>query len=100
MSDEIQTEALIGGDPAPAPEPAVEKPKESFDESFDRIAREVTSRQERGPDGRFKAKVDAPEGAPEVPQVPGSPQAAPPDPVPPVIEAPQSLPADVKAAWN
>ena len=83
---------------APAPEPVVsEAPKESFDQTLERVARQATAKMVRGPDGRFAA-VEAP-GAPAV-EVPGSPQAAPPDPAPPVIEAPQSLPADVKAKWD
>lgn len=84
-------------DTSSAETPVVETPKETFDQTFDRVADEVFNGK-RGADGKFQPKVAAP-GAPDGTQVPGSPQAAPPDPAPPVIEAPQSLPADVKAKW-
>lgn len=97
MSDEVvETSAVATETPAPAP--VVETPKETFDQTFERVANEVFDGK-RGPDGKFQPKVVAP-GAPEGTQVPGSPQAAAPDPVQPVIEAPQSLPADVKAKWS
>lgn len=75
-----------------------EQPKETFDQTFERVASEIFDGK-RGPDGKFQSRVAAP-GAPQTPDVPGSPQAAPPDPAPQVIEAPQSLPADVKEKWS
>lgn len=84
----------------PTPEaPAPEAPAETLDQRIERIGRQVTTGGLRDESGRFQPKVVAP-GAPEGDKVPGSPQAAPPDPVKPVIEAPQSLPADVKAKWQ
>lgn len=101
MSDENleqqpTTEAPTGGEgggSSPAPET-------SWEDTLWESAQEIKAREpNRGEDGRFQPKVVA-QGAPEGVQVPGSPQAAPPNPVPPVIEAPQSLPADVKAHWS
>lgn len=77
---------------------APETNKETFDQTLERVAREVETGTRRGEGGKFESRVAAP-GAPETAKVPGSPQAAPPDPAPQVIEAPQSLPADVKAKW-
>ncbi len=96
MDNEIQD---VGTEAQTTETPAVETPRPSFEETMDRVAREVEAREPvHGPDGKFQSKVAAP-GAPTDTQVPGSPQAAPPDPAPPVIDAPQSLPADVKAKW-
>lgn len=101
MSDEIAasevvaTEAPVTAD-VPAPEAAPER-QETFDETLQRVAREATAREARGPDGRFIGR-DTASATPAV-EVPGSTPVAPPDPAPPVIEAPQSLPADVKAKW-
>lgn len=98
MSDtEIVEAPQVADTSAGTPSVEVDTPKETFDQTFDRVAAEVFDGK-RGPDGKFQPKVVAP-GAPDGTQVPGSPQAAPPDPAPPVIEAPQSLPADVKAQW-
>lgn len=77
-----------------APEPV----KETFEQTMDRVAREVTEGK-RGPDGKFQSRVVAP-GAPETPELPGGPQAAAPEPAVQAIEAPQSLPDDVKAVWS
>lgn len=102
MSDEIvasevvATEATATAD-VPAPEAAPER-AETFDETIERVAREAEFGV-RGPDGKFKSRDTAQGATPSV-EVPGSTQAAPPDPAPPVIEAPQSLPADVKAKWS
>lgn len=99
MSDENEiVETPQVADTPLADAPVVETPKETFDQTLERVAREVTTGGQRAPNGQFQPKVAAP-GAPEGVEVPGSPQAAPPDPVQPVIEAPQSLPADVKAKW-
>lgn len=78
-----------------AAEPA---PRETFDQTLERVASEQFDGK-RGSDGRFQPKVVA-RGAPSASEVPGSPTAAPPDPAQPVIEAPQSMPADVKALWS
>jgi hypothetical protein len=106
MSDEIQTTdtsgvPASGVSPSPSEAPASETPKPSMFDSMDRIGSEILSREPvRGPDGKFQPKVVAP-GAPEGGvEVPGGPQAAQtPDPQPVVIEAPQSLPDDVKKVW-
>lgn len=92
-SEIVSTEAPVVAD-TPAPEPV----KETFDETLERVAREATESLKRGPDGKFTSR-DTAEATPTV-EVPGSTPAAPPDPAPPVIEAPQSLPADVKAKWS
>lgn len=81
----------------PAPEAAPER-KETFDETLQRVAREATQGYKRGANGKFESR-DTAEATPTV-EVPGSTPVAPPDPVAPVIEPPQSLPADVKAKWN
>lgn len=88
------------GTEAPTTEtPVVETPKPTFEETMDRVAREVAEREPlKGPDGRFQSKVAAP-GAPADIEVPGKPELAPPEPAKPAIEAPQSLPDDVKKAW-
>lgn len=79
---------------------ASEPVKETFDQTFERVADEVFNRTpERGSDGKFQPRVVA-QGAPEAVEVPGSPQGAAPDPVQPVIKAPQSLPADVSEEWS
>lgn len=95
--NEIVEAPQVATDATAAPSVAVETPKETFDQTFDRVASEIFDGK-RGEDGKFQSRVAAP-GAPRA-EVPGSPQAAPPDPVQPVIEAPQSLPADVKAKWS
>ena len=96
VASEVATEAPVTAD-VPAPEAAPER-KETFDETLQRVAREATEGYKRGADGKFAGRDNA--GATPTVEVPGSPQAAPPDPVPQVIEAPQSLPADVKAKWS
>ncbi len=79
--------------------PVVEAPKPTFEETMDRVAREVAEREPlKGPDGRFQSKVAAP-GAPTDIEVPGKPELAAPEPAKPAIEAPQSLPDDVKKVW-
>lgn len=101
MSDEIQQ-----GTPAAAPEaapvatpaPAPEAPKESFAQTLDRVADEVINGK-RGPDGKYQSRVVA-QGAPETAELPGGPQAATPEPALPAIDAPQSLPDDVKKQWS
>lgn len=93
MSDEIQTPDTGS---APSPEPA---PSASWEDTLVKTADAIEAREPvRGENGQFQPKVVA-DKAPAAAEVPGSVQAAPPDPAPPVIEAPQSLPADVKAEW-
>jgi hypothetical protein len=97
MSDEIEN---VSAEAPVAETPVVETPAPTFEETMDRVAREVIEREPvKGPDGRFQSKVAAPPGAPEGLEVPGSPTAAAPEPVQPAIEAPRSLPDDVKKAW-
>ena len=100
MSDEIVAPEVVSETTAPptADVPAAEPVKETFDETLERVARESVEGFKRGPDGKFASRDNA--SATPVVEVPGSPQAAPPDPAPPVIDAPQSLPADVKAKWS
>jgi hypothetical protein len=82
-----------------APEATVtERPKETFEQTMDRVAREVTEGK-RGPDGKFQSRVVAP-GAPETPELPGAPPPPAPEPAQQAIEAPQSLPDDVKKVWT
>lgn len=94
-SEVVATEAPATAD-VPAQEAAPER-KETFDETLQRVAREATEGYKRGADGKFAGR-DTAQATPTV-EVPGSTPVAPPDPAPPVIEAPQSLPADVKAKW-
>lgn len=98
MSDEITASEVPTEEVSQVAETPAEAPKETFDQTLERVARE-TIEGKRGPDGKFQAR-DTAQGATPTVEVPGSPQAAPPDPAPPVIEAPQSLPADVKAKWS
>lgn len=96
MSDEIEN---VSAEAPVADTPVVETPAPTFEETLDRVAREVEARQPtQGPDGRFQSKVAAP-SAPEGLEVPGKPELAAPEPARPAIEAPQSLPDDVKKAW-
>lgn len=96
---EIQTGVESGIPAEGGGEQIAPTPQANLNATMDRIGKEILSRgPERGPNGQFQPKIAA-EGANGV-EVPGSPQAAPPDPAPPVIEAPQSLPADVRAKWD
>lgn len=101
MSDEIQSGTGEAALAAVTATTTTEAPRPSLFDSMDRIGREIIAKQPvHGEDGRFQPKVVAP-GAPAANEVPGGPQTAQtPDPAPPVIEAPQSLPADVKAEWS
>lgn len=99
MSDNEIVETPEAAEPVTTEAPATSQaPRETFDQTIERVADEALNGK-RGPDGKFQSRVVAP-GAPETPDVPGSPRTAPPDPQPEVIEAPQSLPADVKAKWS
>lgn len=93
MSDEIETTDTT--------QATTTEPASSMWDTLDRVAADVIEREPiRGEDGKFQPKVVAADAAPEGVSVPGSPTAAPaPDPAPPVIEAPQSLPAAVRAQW-
>jgi hypothetical protein len=96
MSDEIEN---VSAETPVAETPVVETPP-TFEETMDRVAREVAEREPvKGPDGRFQPKVAAP-GAPEGLEVPGKPELAAPEPAKPAIDAPQSLPDDVKKVWS
>lgn len=95
---EVTTQAPVIETPAPA----VETPSEprSLDDTLAATMAEIKARRpEQGEDGKFIVKAGATAATPEL-KVPGSSTAAPPDPARPVIEAPQSLPADVRAEWN
>lgn len=97
MSDEIEN---VSAETPVAEAPVVDTPAPTFEETMDRVAREVAEREPlQGPNGRFQSKVAAP-GAPEGLEVPGKPELAAPEPARPAIEAPQSLPDDVKKAWS
>ena len=98
MSDEqiqtgIEPSGTIGAPSEPAPPP-------TLDETLSRVADEVYAREPvRGTNGQYQPKVVA-QGAPAAPVIPGQSGTAPPDPAPPVIEAPQSWSADVKGKWS
>jgi len=102
MSDEIIQPSTEPAPSGPQEVVVIDQPKPTWEDSLSDVADKIFDRgnggTDRGSDGRFQPKVVAP-GAPEGVEVPGSPVAAPPDPQPVVIEAPQSLPADVKAKW-
>lgn len=102
MSDEITQPSTEPAPSGPQEVVVIDQPKPTWEDSLSDAADKIFDRgnggTDRGSDGRFQPKVVAP-GAPEGVEVPGSPVAAPPDPQPVVIEAPQSLPADVKAKW-
>jgi hypothetical protein len=100
MSDtqisEVTTEAPVAADTSVQTAP--EAPKETFDQTLERVANEAINGK-RGPDGKFQSRVVA-QGAPETPELPGKPEAVAPELAPPAIEAPQSLPDDVKKLWG
>lgn len=97
MSDEIVDTAPVAPEAAAAP---VATPEPTVDDTMREVLADIRAREpSRADDGKFQPKVVA-QGAPTGIEVPGKPQAAPPDPAAPVIEPPQSLPADVKAKWS
>ena len=98
MTDEIAVAEVPT--PAPVEAPAVEAPPErSMDDTLAATFEAMKARRpEHGEDGKFQAKAGATPATPAL-QAPGSPEAAPPEPAKPAIEAPQSLPADVRAEW-
>jgi len=103
MSDEIQ-QPVVEAPSAPAVEapsvPAQVESPQSLDDTLAKTMAEIKARRpEQGADGKFIAKAGATPATPEL-QVPGSPEAATPEPALPAIEAPQSLPDDVKKVWS
>jgi hypothetical protein len=97
MIDEIPVADV--SDAAPPVEAVNEAPERSMDDTLAATFEAMKARRpEHGEDGKFQAKAGATPATPEL-QVPGSPEAAPPEPAKPAIEAPQSLPADVRAEW-
>ena len=101
MSEEIAA-TTEGSTPAAVIEaPAVETPPadRSMDDTLAATMAEIKSRRpEQGDDGKFIVKAGATDATPTL-KAPGQSQTGAPDPVPQVTDAPQSLPADVKAKW-
>lgn len=98
MTDEIAVADVSNA--APPIEAVSEAPPErSMDDTLAATFEAMKARRpEHGEDGKFQAKAGAETATPAL-KVPGSPEAAPPEPARPAIEAPQSLPADVRAEW-
>ena len=98
MSEEIVVADVSNA--APSVEAVTEAPPErSMDDTLAATFEAMKARRpEQGDDGKFQAKAGAAPATPEL-RVPGSPETAPPEPAKQAIEAPQSLPADVKAEW-
>lgn len=103
MSDEIAVAEVTTTAPVietPAPVVETTSQPESMDDTLAKeMARIVAARPKQGEDGKFIVKAGAENATPDL-KVPGSPEAAPPEPALPAIEAPQSLPDDVKKAWS
>lgn len=100
MAEEIAV-AEVSTPAAVIEAPAVETPPadRSMDDTLAATMAEIKARRpEQGDDGKFIVKAGATDATPEL-KVPGQSQIGAPDPVPQVIDAPQSLPADVKAKW-
>lgn len=101
MADEIDQTSSTEAPSGPQEVVVVDAPKPSLEETMAKVYDDIQAREPtREDNGRFKAKVVAAAGAPEVAEVPGQSQAAPPDPAQQVIEAPQSWPAEVKGKWQ
>jgi len=103
MSDEIQAPVLestnVSAPPEQAaPAPAVEKGPSLDDTMAATMASIVSKRPTQGDDGKFTAKAGAVDATPKL-EVPGQSQTGAPEPAKPAIEAPQSMPANVKALW-
>lgn len=103
MNDEIQQPVVEAPSApavaAPTPQAQVESPR-SLDDTLAKTMAEIKARRpEQGADGKFMAKAGATTATPDL-KVPGSPEAATPEPALPAIEAPQSLPDDVKKQWS
>ena len=101
MAEEIAATTEVSTPAAVIEAPAVETPPadRSMDDTLAATMAEIKARRpEQGDDGKFIVKAGADAATPEL-KVPGQSQTGAPDPAPPVIDAPQSLPADVKAKW-
>jgi hypothetical protein len=97
MSDEIVETAPVVTEAAAAP---VATPEPTVDDTMREVLAEIRAREpSRADDGKFQPKVVA-QGAPGGTEVPGKPELAAPEPAPPAIDAPQSLPDDVKKVWS
>jgi len=102
MAEEIAATTEVSTPAAVIEAPAVETPPadRSMDDTLAATMAEIKSRRpEQGDDGKFIVKAGATDATPTL-KVPGQSQTGAPDPVPQVIDAPQSLPADVKAQWS
>ncbi len=96
MTDEIVDSAPVVTEAAAAP---VAQAEPTVDDTMRDVLAEIRAREpSHGADGKFQPKVVA-QGAPEGADVPGKPELAAPEPAPPAIDAPQSLPDDVKKVW-
>lgn len=95
MSEILEQPAVEETAPEPitAPAPA-ETAKPSIRDTLESV---LAKAEERGDDGRFKAKDTAPEKAPETPDQPETAKAA--EPQAEAIEPPSSWSAEVKAKW-
>jgi len=102
MSD-IQEPQLESTSPQPVIEvPAVVETEKgpSLDDTLAKTMAEIVAKRPvQGEDGKFIQKAGAETATPEV-KLPGQSQTGAPEPVKPAIEAPQSLPANVKALWG
>lgn len=97
MSDEIVDTAAVAPEAAAAP---VATPEPTVDDTMREVLADIRAREpSRADDGKFQPKVVA-QGAPTGIEVPGKPELAAPEPAPPAIDAPQSLPDDVKKVWS
>ena len=97
MTDEIVDSAPVVTEAAAAP---VATPEPTVDDTMRDVLAEIRAREpSRADDGKFQPKVVA-QGAPTGTDVPGKPELAAPEPVQSAIDAPQSLPDDVKKVWS
>jgi len=95
MSEMLEQPAVEETAPEPIAAPApVETAKPSIRDTLESV---LAKAEERGDDGRFKAKDTAPETAPETPDQPETAKAA--EPQSEAIEPPSSWSAEVKAKW-
>ncbi len=101
MSEEIAVAEVTTPAPVIETPAVVETPSEpkSLDDTLAATMAEIKARRPtQGENGQFIAKVGAETATPEL-KPPGQSQTGAPDPAQPVIEAPQSAPADVKELW-
>jgi len=95
MSEILEQPAMEETAPEPIAAPAtVETAKPSIRDTLESV---LAKAEERGDDGRFKAKDTAQDTAPETPDQPETQKAA--EPQPEAIEPPSSWSAEVKAKW-